>query len=239
MHNFLEEEVKNILKVWNENCLHNKVDKVFTMEVCTRDKVIKSSSEYGTVNEIKVYISELTLVCSTGALHKLIHRIELPMPNDKVKRMNETQWKNDLYRSFIYECIGTFCVTTNKLFDDKDIAEYDIVKDRLKPMEQYIDVKIKVDNAKDTDWFKVGEEYEVFTQTNSNTWGVYSYRTEHKNGIGAIPLTCAIIVKVDVTKELLTGEKKPKVIKTKLLKGENVTVVKRTSTKKKKDVSTN
>jgi hypothetical protein len=218
MHHFLEEEVKNIIKVWNENCLHNRVNKRFTLEVCTRDKVIKSSDDSGKINEIKVYISELLLICSTGNLHKLIHRIELGMPKDRAKRMNETQWKNDLYRSFIYECIGTFCVTTNKLFDDKDIAEYDVIKDRLKPMEQYAGISIKVDNAKETDWFKVGEVYEVFTQTNENMWGVYSYKLNHKNGIGGIPLTSAIIIKEDIKK--IIPKKSP-------------------SPKKKKDVSTN
>jgi hypothetical protein len=234
----LENIVDDILQVWNKNCSDNGVDKVYLVTTNFRSKKIKFADKENKVFEGTVNIGELCLTESinSGTLTKLIYRTEVPSENlpPKNYKGNEYAWKElnnyqvktSLYNSFLYECIGTFCATTTKFFNDKQIAEYDLDLDRLKGDDLYKGVFIEVDKASDEDWFKVGDKYEVFTQTQSNNWGVYSYRQDHKNGIGQIPLTHAKIVKenkeefkVEIceTREQLNKIKKVKEIVTETL----------------------
>lgn len=194
-HNLLEAEIEHLLDAWNKNCAYNQVGKIYVVTTGTRKKKVRFVLPDNSLQEGSIDIGELVLTESNEEVTKLLHRIEIPITGKIGERMNETQWKNHLYRSFLYECLGTFSVITGKAFDNHQIAEYDLDLDRLKGDETYKGIWIQVDNASEEDWFKVGDKYEVFTQTQNNNWGVYSYRTEHKNGIGQIPLRNAKLIK--------------------------------------------
>lgn len=201
----LEEIVEEILDVWNKNCLNNNVQKTYVITINTRPKKLKFADRENKVHEGTVNICELLLFESTGVINKLIYRTETPSENQppkqfkgseyEWKKINEYNNKTFVYKSLLYECLGSFCVTSGKFFDDKSMAEYDLDLDRIKGDETYVGVWIEIDKAEEDSWYKVGDKYEVFTQTNSNNWGVYSYRQDHMNGIGQVPLIHAKILK--------------------------------------------
>lgn len=237
----LESIIENIIHIWNTNCSNNNVDKIYIVSTNFRSKKIKFADKENKIHEGVVDIAELCLTESInkGSLNKLIYRTELPSQNLPPKNFKGTeyQWKElnnyevktNLYNSFLYECIGTFCATISKFFNDKQLAEYDLDLDRIKGDDNYKGIFIKVDKANEENWFKVGEEYEVFTQTQNNNWGVYSYRVEHRNGIGQIPLTHAKLIKENIKKELIpVCETKEKLkIKTVVTKSTKVTTTKK------------
>lgn len=193
----LETEIKNILDVWNKNCIANGIAKEYNIICGTRDKSYKFSDKNNVVVETKVHIGELLVFLNNGITrtNELLHRIEIPVEGKVGERMTELQWKNELYRSFIYDCIGTFSMTLEGMRKNGQTAEYDIDKDRLKGDPQFYGQKIKVDKIVIGAWYKEGEEYEIFAKSDTNNWGVYSYRQEHKNGIGVIPMKDCYILK--------------------------------------------
>jgi len=220
-HN-LESIVENILQVWNLNCDNNNIDKVYLVSTNFRVKKLQIADKNNIVHRGNVDICELCLVESTkdGNLKKLLYRTEFPVEGAKPKNFKGSDYEykslvtykclTEVYNSFLYECIGSFCATSSKFFSEKQIAEYDLDLDRIKGDEGYKGIWIEVDKADETTWYKVGDKYEVFTQTPNNNWGVYSYRQDHKNGIGQIPLIHAKLIKdeVDIRKEQLLDEMK-------------------------------
>lgn len=207
--------VENILQVWNTNCESNGMDKVYLVSTNFRVKKLQIRDKENVLHTGTVDICELCLVESTkdGGLKKLLYRTEYPIESARPKNFKGSDYEfeslvkykcqTEVYNSFLYECIGSFCATSTKFFDEKQLAEYDLDLDRIKGDEGYKGIWIEVDKADENTWYKVGEKYEVFTQTGTNNWGVYSYRQDHRNGIGQIPLIHAKLIKekVDTRKE--------------------------------------
>lgn len=209
-HN-LELIVEGILHVWNANCENNEMDKVYLVSTNFRTKKLKIADKDNKIHRGTVDICELCLVESTkdGGLKKLLYRTEYPIDAAKPKNFKGSNYEfeslvkykcqTEVYNSFLYECIGSFCATSSEFFKQKQIADYDFDLDRIKGDEGYKGIWIEVDKADENSWYKVGDKYEVFTQTQNNNWGVYSYRQDHKNGIGQIPLIHAKLIKEEKT----------------------------------------
>jgi len=207
----LEPIIERILNVWNNNCETNGVKSVYSVTIQFREKKLKIADTDNKLHEGTVNICELCLIERTTdtGINKLLYRTESPIdrnavPNFKgseyeLKQLNKHSAVSDVCHGFLYECIGSFCVASSKFFNDKQIADYDFDLDRIKGDEGYKGIWIEVDKADETTWYKVGDKYEVFTQTPNNNWGVYSYRQDHKNGIGQIPLIHAKLIKEERT----------------------------------------
>lgn len=209
-HN-LEIIVEGILQIWNSNCDNNEMDKVYLVSTNFRTKKLQIADKDNKIHRGTVDICELCLVESTkdGGLKKLLYRTEYPIDAAKPKNFKGSNYEfeslvkykcqTEVYNSFLYECIGSFCATSSEFFKQKQIADYDFDLDRIKGDEGYKGIWIEVDKADEDSWYKVGDKYEVFTQTQNNNWGVYSYRQDHKNGIGQIPLIHAKLIKEEKT----------------------------------------
>ena len=218
-HN-LEIIVEGILQIWNSNCDNNEMDKVYLVSTNFRTKKLQIADKDNKIHRGTVDICELCLVESTkdGGLKKLLYRTEYPIDAAKPKNFKGSNYEfeslvkykcqTEVYNSFLYECIGSFCATSSEFFKQKQIADYDFDLDRIKGDEGYKGIWIEVDKADEDSWYKVGDKYEVFTQTQNNNWGVYSYRQDHKNGIGQIPLIHAKLIKEEsnTKKEIILEE---------------------------------
>ena len=147
-HN-LESIVENILQVWNLNCDNNNIDKVYLVSTNFRVKKLQIADKNNIVHRGNVDICELCLVESTkdGNLKKLLYRTEFPVEGAKPKNFKGSDYEykslvtykclTEVYNSFLYECIGSFCATSSKFFSEKQIAEYDLDLDRIKGDEGY------------------------------------------------------------------------------------------------------
>ena len=187
------------------------MDKVYLVSTNFRTKKLQIADKDNKIHRGTVDICELCLVESTkdGGLKKLLYRTEYPIDAAKPKNFKGSNYEfeslvkykcqTEVYNSFLYECIGSFCATSSEFFKQKQIADYDFDLDRIKGDEGYKGIWIEVDKADEDSWYKVGDKYEVFTQTQNNNWGVYSYRQDHKNGIGQIPLIHAKLIKEEKT----------------------------------------
>lgn len=206
----LADTIELIVQGWNTNCQSQGIDKTFVVSIGTRMKKVKVADKDNKIQEGSVAIMELTLVENSNKINRLLYRTDTPtvfsaggkvQNQHHLEQLNDHKCKTQLYNSFLYECIGTFCVAASKSFSDKSLAEYDVDLDRIKGDEEFTGVWIEVDKADETDWFKVGDRFEVFTKTPTHNWGVYSYRQDFKNGIGQIPMTKAKVVKDNTTKK--------------------------------------
>lgn len=206
----LEISIENILHAWNANCHEQGIPKTFAVSVHTRDKKFKIADSNNKIIDAQTNITEFTLVENFNNTNRLLFRLEVPTNNEKTesklsdyewKKLNEYTNRTTLYNRFMYECLGSFCSTASHAFVNHQLAEYDLDLDRIKGDEEFTGVWVIVDKAEDTDWFKVGDKFEVFTKTSTHNWGVYSYRQEHKNGIGSIPMLNAKLVKDETYKK--------------------------------------
>lgn len=181
--NSIEDGIINVVKHWNAEVKAKGIQAEYLLDVSCRNKKFY-------VNRKDFYerdVAEIKLILK-GTETKLLWSLECDIPKIKGMSRNsvEVEIKQDLYKSFLYECIGMFCVSTERLQASKDMAEYDIEKDRMKQDESATDMIIQV--LTDGPFFKKGDEFDVFL-VSDDYYFVYTQHDEglKNNGIARLP----------------------------------------------------
>lgn len=181
--NSIEDGIINVIKHWNTEVKAKKIDAEYVLDVtCRKKKFYTNRKDF-----YERDIAEIKLILK-GKETRLLWSLECDIP--KIKGMSrvlvETDIKQNLYKSFLYECIGMFCVSTERLQDSRDMAEYDIEKDRMKQDESATNMIIQV--LTDGPFFTKGDEFDVFL-VSDDYYFVYTQHDEglKNNGIARLP----------------------------------------------------
>lgn len=197
----VKQAVEEIIIVWNnqikksyEQTSDPKLNIEFEIKVGVRKKkyyINRKDFFENKVAEIVLYHKGL----DKSQPDLLLWRTEDILPK-KVKNVSSTtienEYLNGLYKKFLYEAIGNFCITTKQLILSQDWAEYDIENDRLKQHESAVDMIIQV--TEDGEFYKKGDEFDVFMVLDE----YYAVYTKHdiglrNNGIARIPIKDCLI----------------------------------------------
>lgn len=197
--------IHEVLKVWNDNVKAQEINIEYLIEVHNRKKKYY-------INKVDFYtldISELRFI-SKGDENLLLWRKELQVP-EKVKGVPKHQiysnYEDQLYKYFLYECIGIFGMTCSESIKAKDYAPYDIDKDRLVANIYFKDHVIEA--TEDGAFFKKGDTFDVFNELEGG-WAIF---TAHEvgipnNGIAKIDKTkCKVVVETAQKIELIKPKK--------------------------------
>lgn len=189
----IESAINKVLKSWNEEVARVGQTVQFFIDVkCRVKKFYVNKKDY-----YEQKIAELSLY-QTGDKDLLLYRKELIMPKkvDKTPQHQiDAEFKEMLYEYFLYETIGTFCVTTQQAILNQDNAEYDIKNDRLKPHPDCNGMIVKATGK--GMFYNEGDEFDVFYY-NTDAYFVYTAHdcAKMNNGIGKIECkNCMIIDK--------------------------------------------
>lgn len=197
--NSIKDAVIEVIKEWNAQVKVKGIEVEYILDVkCRKKKFYTNKKDF-----YEKSIAEIKLI-HKGTPTILLWSLETDLPT-KVKGMTKVQIENDviqnLYKTFLYECIGLFCVTTKTLQDNKDMAEYDIENDRLKQDDSAIGMVISA--LEEGPFYNIGDEFDVFIQTDEY-YGVY---TQHDIG-----LKNNGIARVEKSKFLVKENAKQKII---------------------------
>lgn len=183
----LKHTVHEVLEIWNQNVAKTS-NTIYTLEIKSRKKeyfVNKKDSYKLDISELLFISTEEKDVIEEGiqGLKKeslLLYRKELQVP-EKVKGVPKHQiysnYEDQLYKYFLYECIGAFALLSTNSIKSKDYAPYDISKDRLIANEYFKDHIVEA--IEDGAFYKAGDQFDVFTQLEGG-WAVF---TAHEAGI--------------------------------------------------------
>lgn len=157
----IEDIIINTIKRWNDACKELNINQEYIADIKCRNKKFY-------LNKIDFYekpIAEFSLY-TKGDDTLLLWRKELIMPA-KIKGLQQheihEEYKRDLYDYFLYECIGNFCIATKALITNKDYAEYDIEKDRLKADTSANGMVVST--LKGGEFYEQGNKFDVFMVT--------------------------------------------------------------------------
>lgn len=205
----LKHSVHEVLKIWNENVKNQKTNIEYVIDIYNRKK------KYYT-NRDKFYtldIAELRFI-SKGDENLLLWRKELQIP-DKVPGVSKDSirrnYEDQLYKYFLHEAIGTFGMTAASLITNKDYAEYDVEKDRIKPDEYFKDHIVEA--TENGVFYEKGDKFDVFTELEGG-WAVY---TAHEagnanNGIAKLDKSVSKVIQETAQKIELIEPKGSKLI---------------------------
>lgn len=188
--------VQNTIKDWNNAVKQSGQDIEYILDVKVHNKKFYLNKKVfyeNRVGEIKFIKIDRT---KTRPEVRLLWDTECLVPKIKQQKSDTTENHviDQLHQAFLYEAIGMFAVTTAQLQENKDIAEYDIDKDRIKQDESAIDMEIQcIENGK---FYAKGDEFDVFMVTDNN----YHVYTQHdiglkNNGIASIPKEHCMVTK--------------------------------------------
>lgn len=184
----IKDNIDFIITEWNKANLQKGINSEYEFKISIRNKDFYiNKKEFETTK-----IAEASLF-QRGDKELLLWRKEFEVPK-KIKSISKIELENDimknLSRSFLYECIGSFCIMTNKLILNQDYAEYDIAKDRLK---QHPGCKeMVVTTIQDGEFYKKGDSFDVFMELDKD-YAIYSCVFKKNNGIGKIPKSDVMI----------------------------------------------
>ena len=117
----------------------------------------------------------------------ILHRLECPI--DKKLKKTSNNILAELYKMFLYDITGTFCLASKQLVHNNQKAKHDLSKTyRIVGEDKYVGATVEIIKDDKDSWYKIGEKYDVFSQ-GDNGWAVYSDFNIHNinNGIGIIP----------------------------------------------------
>ncbi len=179
----LKQYIDDMLTAWNGACKNSGIDSVYSLDTKCRVKKFYTTKE----KFYELDIAELRFL-HQGESNLLLWRKELQMPKiiKNVQRYKvEQTMTEELYKFFLYECIGTFSQTTQQLIISKDYAEYDIEKDRIKPNPDYDGYIVKCN--KGGEFYEADDSFDVFQKAEGG-WLVYTAHDIGKrtNGIAKI-----------------------------------------------------
>lgn len=201
--NAVEDVIVTILQHWNEDCKEAEVNQEYFLDIKLRDKKFY-------LNRKDFYerpIAEITLY-TKGELTLMLWRKQLIMPG-KVKGQSivqrDEEYKRSLFKYFLYECIGNFCITTGKLITNRDYAEYDIDNDRLKADSSANGMIITT--LQDGTFYEKSQDFDVFMVTDD----AYFIYTAHdiavpNNGIAKIDKEHCMIKEMNKQSIILLGD---------------------------------
>jgi len=193
--NNIKDCVTEVIKAWNDqvkNAYTKTQDPKLNIQFVLDVNIRKKKSYINRKDYFENKIAEIVLYHKGNDKEPdlLLWRNQKIMP-PKVKcvpvHQVESDYINSLYKQFLYEAIGNFCVTTKQLILSQDWAEYDIANDRLKQHESATDMIIQT--LEDGEFYKKGDEFDVFMRLDEH----YAVYTQHdigkaNNGIARIPI---------------------------------------------------
>lgn len=195
-----------VLRAWNDNLKRSGFLYHIELNASVRTKKFFVSRENSYENKI-AEIKLLRIVDEKDSKEKdlLLWRQEELFTKIKGEPEHKTieRYIDSLYRSFLYEMIGNFSLTCEKLITNRDYAEYDVVNDRLMPDPKFEGMVIKVRG--DSKWYEKDNTFDVCTQRD-NGFLVYTAHDIAKETGGLAMISgkdCEIIVKPRVKLDLI------------------------------------
>lgn len=190
----LKEVVGSIVEGFNKNNEAAGNPERFRIEIQEKELIINALDKKKNLVPSKTFVGRLLLYVRKYEAERIVHHLDIPLPPSYTERL-KTDWQSELFKYFLYDAIGLFCLTTNQMVDTRQKAAFDNEKNRLEVDPIYKNKKLKVVNDDETTWYKKGEEYDVFSK-GENGWAVFSDNTLHisNNGIGMVRfIHCNII----------------------------------------------
>lgn len=216
----LKAPIETILKMWNENSEKVGNTTSYSIEVKNRKKKyyinIKDFYELEICELIFVAKEQKEKVLEVDGVEKytediLLYRKELQVPK-KVKNVPKYEvinnYEDQLYKYFLYECIGVFGITCLQTIKNQDYSSYDLDKDRIVGHPSFKDTVIET--LEDGSFYKAGDQFDVFNQLDGG-WAVYTQHDIGKvnNGLAKIDGNKCKVVKETAQKiELLESKSK-------------------------------
>jgi hypothetical protein len=195
MAHILQDTIEFIINEWNKTVASTSNKKHYEFKIVIGDKdyyINKKEKE-------TIYIAEASLYCK-GEKNYLLWRREFELPK-KIKGMKNQELINnatkDLCRYFLYEAISSFTLVTERLIETQDICEYDINNNRL--MQQPSANQMTVKTIKDGQYFKAGDEFDVFMELDTH-YMVYCSIFKKNQGIVRMEKEDCIVTNLPVKK---------------------------------------
>jgi len=167
----LKTAVQEVIKYWNQNVKGNDPDGgQYSVIVKHGDKDYYTNKK----DFYTLQISELFFIREDKDGKVGLWRREILRPK-KQKHLTDFQLnerlEEQLYKFFMYECIGNFALTNDALIRTQQLAPYDLDKNRLKPNSEFKDTVIEV--TEDGAFYKTGDQFDVFNQLDTG-WIVFT-----------------------------------------------------------------
>jgi len=196
----LKDVIKTVLDGFNQNNKELNNPESFRIEIVEREvEHIVRVGKKKVPTKAKAFVGSLLLYLDRDGVSSILHVLNIPLPSKYSERLT-TDWHGELYKQFLYDTIGLFCVYNMQAVDRREKAAFDLEKNRFEQDAFYKDKKIKVRMfelrpSDEEPWYKANEEYEVFTRTDE-AWAVYSNLEIHKanKGIGLIKTIHATLI---------------------------------------------
>ncbi len=201
----IKEIIEKTLTEWNGEC-HNTEQK-FTFEIKCNVRMKKFYINKN--NFIEEEVAELLFIhkkLDPSESDLLLYRKELPVyPKQKHESIEVRNRKfiDSLYRHLVYEMLGAFSIMTKQSIINQDYAEYDIENDRLKQHESANGMSVKT--LVGGPFFEIGDEFDVFMDTEGDYYAVYTAHEYGKknNGIARLPKADCLITNAAKKKIIL------------------------------------
>jgi hypothetical protein len=166
----LKAPIESILKIWNEECSKSNNSTTYSVEVNNRKKKYYTNKK----DFFELEICELLFIAKESNENILLYRKELQVPK-KVKGTPKyvviNNYEDQLYKYFLYECVGTFAVICSQTAKNQDYAPYDLEKDRMISHPSFKDTVIEV--LEDGPFYKAGDQFDVFNELDGG-WAVFT-----------------------------------------------------------------
>lgn len=206
----LKTAVHEIIKYWNQNVKGNDPDGG------QYSVIVKHGNKDYYTNKKDFYtlqISELFFIREDkdGKIGLWRREILRPKGQKHLTRFQlDEKLEEQLYKFFMYECIGNFALTNDALIRTQELAPYDLEKNRLKANPKFKDTVLEV--TENGDFYKIGDQFDVFNQLDTG-WIVFTECEIGKanNGLAKIEGNKCKVIQSTITAEIDLIEK-PKLI---------------------------
>jgi hypothetical protein len=205
----LKTAVQEVIKYWNQNVKDND-----PINGCEYSILIKHGDKDFYTNKKDFYtlqISEIFFISKIREEKIGLWRREILRPKDKhltTFQINE-RMEEQLYKFFMYECIGNFSLTTEALIRQKELAPYDLSKNRLLANPEFKDTVIEV--TENGEFYKEGDQFDIFNQLDTG-WIVFTECEIGKanNGLAKIEGKNCKVIHSTITPEKIDIVEPPK-----------------------------
>lgn len=182
----LKDTIKLLLDGLNKNNQECGNPETFRLEIVEKEIMVNTLNKKKQPSKAKAVVGRALLYVTKHGAERIIHKIDIPLPPKYSDRLL-TDWESELMRQFLYDAVGLFCLSVNQMVETRQKAAFDDIKNRAEVDSLYKNKRITILRVDEDSWYKVGEEYDVFTRTDAN-WAVFTELPQHieNNGIGLV-----------------------------------------------------
>jgi len=187
---FVGEEGEDAMVIYFDGLNKNNQEcgnpETFRLEIVEKEIIVNTLNKKKKPTKAKAVVGRALLYVVKHGAERIIHKIDIPLSPKHNERLM-TDWESELMRQFLYDAVGLFCLSVNQMVETRQKAAFDNINNRVEVDTLYKNKRITILRVDEDSWYKVGEEYDVFTRTDSN-WAVFSDLPQHiqNNGIGLV-----------------------------------------------------